>query len=115
LVPDRTGSILIQTGGEELVIEIDDYEGAVRRGIAAEGTRSEHGDVSGFDFVKFQGGTVLYFATDEVHVVLGRKKLFSVQQLVGLQSLVSAIDSELEDNAPSRHRSLNRPRDKRHR
>lgn len=95
LVPDETGSIVIQTDGDTLSILLSGYEEVLKRGIAADGTRSEHFDVSGLDFIKFLNGTTLYFAADEVHVTLGPEKYPTPQRSDPARSLSSLIDREL--------------------
>lgn len=72
LIPDRTGSVVIQTDGAPLTIILEDFGEIRARGIAPEGTQSQHTDVSGFDYVAFGNGVILYFAADEVRLVLRR-------------------------------------------
>jgi hypothetical protein len=72
LIPDRTGSVVIQTDGAPLVMILEDFGQIRARGIAPEGTQSQHTDVSGFDYVAFGTGVILYFAADEVRLVLRR-------------------------------------------
>lgn len=103
LTPDKTGSIVIETGGHKLWLEINGYEEVLRRGIAPEDSHSEHFDVSGMDFIKFLNGTVLYYSADEVHLVLGRETFPAIVRLQDARSLASVIDYELNAKPIRRH------------
>lgn len=70
LMVDASSSVVIQTGGDMLVIELSDYGEVARRGIAPEGTKTQHFNVSGMDFCQFMDGTRIYYAADEVRLVL---------------------------------------------
>lgn len=70
LLLDDTGSIVIETGGDMLVIELSGYQDVVKRGIAPDGTLSQHFNVSGMDYCQFLDGTRLYYAADEVRLLL---------------------------------------------
>ena len=72
LVPDDTGSIVILTGGDNLIVKLTASEDVVGRGIAATGSRSEQFDVSGMDYFEFSGGTKLYFTQDDVQLIFTR-------------------------------------------
>lgn len=70
LVPDDQGALVIETGGDVLVIELSDFQDVVRRGIAPEGTQTQYFNVSGMDYCQFLDGTVLYYSADSVRLVL---------------------------------------------
>lgn len=70
LVPDDQGALVIETGGDVLVIELSDFQEVVRRGIAPEGSQTQYFNVSGMDFCQFLDGTVLYFSAEDVRLVL---------------------------------------------
>lgn len=70
LVPDDNGAVVIETGGEVLVVELTHFQNVLRRGIAPEGTLTQHFDVSGMDFCRLAGGIVVYFRAENVRLVL---------------------------------------------
>lgn len=70
LMVDASSSVVIQTAGDMLVIELSDYGEVVRRGIAPDGTKTQHFDVSGMDFCQFRDGTCVYYTAAEVRLVL---------------------------------------------
>jgi hypothetical protein len=100
---DRTGSIVIQTGGQKLWLEINGYEEVLKRGIAPDDSRSEHFDVSGMDFIKFLNGITLYYAADEVRIVLGPETFLAQRPTPNIRSLAAAIDRALTDRPSRRH------------
>jgi hypothetical protein len=70
LMVDASGAVVIQTAGEMLVIELSGYHDVIRRGIAPEGTMTQHFNVSGMDFCQFRDGTRIYYTAGEVRLVL---------------------------------------------
>lgn len=70
LMVDASGSVVIQTAGDLLVIELSGYHDVIRRGIAPEGTMTQHFNVSGMDFCQFRDGTRIYYTAGEVRLVL---------------------------------------------
>jgi len=103
LTPDKTGSIVIETGGQKLWLEINGYEEVLRRGIAPDDSHSEHFDVSGMDFIKFLNGTMLYYSAGDVHLVLGRETFPALRALKDSRSLAAVIDHELNARPNRRH------------
>ena len=70
LVPDDTSSIVIMTGGDNLIVKLASSEEVVDRGIAESGSRSELFDVSGMDYCQFSSGTKLYYTQEDVRLIL---------------------------------------------
>lgn len=103
LIPDRTGSVVIQTDGAPLVVVLEDYGEIRARGIAPEGMQSQHTDVSGFDYVAFGNGVVVYFAAEEVRLVLRREGNNLTPRQEPPHSIGSLIERELAE--PQRTRS----------
>lgn len=68
LVPNSTGAVVIQGGNERLEIILEEANDLLARGIAADGTVSEHFDVSGYDYITFANGISLYYPAGEVTV-----------------------------------------------
>lgn len=93
LIPDKTGAIVIQSDGERLEIQLEDWDEVLARGIASEETRSEHFDVSGMDFVTFSNGVTLYFPAGQIALTLkpAPRPASSTPKL----SLFKLIDREL--------------------
>ncbi|MBK8158512.1 MAG: hypothetical protein IPK59_06990 [Rhodospirillaceae bacterium] len=87
LASDRTGSIVIETSGQKLWLEINGYEEVLLRGVAPDDTQSEHFDVLGMDYIKFLNCTVLYYAADDVHLVLGPEAFPAIKKFQGALSL----------------------------
>jgi hypothetical protein len=104
LIPDRTGAVVIQTDGQPLHVTLEEYDEVLARGIAAEGSQSEHLDVSGFDYISFSNGVVLYFLADEVRLVLGRKEQSPAPRPELPHPLGNLIERELDESGHQRPR-----------
>lgn len=105
LIPDRTGSVVIQTDGAPLVMILEDFGQIRARGIAPEGTMSQHTDVSGFDYVAFGNGVILYFAADEVRLILRR----GGQDLAPRRELPRSVSYLVEQELGDRRHGQGRP------
>lgn len=93
LMPDRTGAVVLQTDGERLEIQLEDWDEILTRGIAPDDTHSEHFDVSGMDFVTFANGVTLYFPAGDILITL--KQVTSPKTAKPAMSLYQLIDREL--------------------
>ena len=72
LIPDDTGSIVVLTGGNNLVLNLSSSERVVYQGIAHKGATSEQFDLSGMHYSEFLGGTKLFYDQKNVRLILRR-------------------------------------------
>jgi hypothetical protein len=70
LIPDDTGSIVVLTGGNNLVLSLSTSEAVVGKGIAEAESRSQLFDLSGMYYCEFAGGTKLYYDQEDVRLIL---------------------------------------------
>jgi len=98
LMPDKTGAVVLQTDGERLEVQLEDWDEILSRGIAPEDTRSEHFDVSGMDYVTFANGVTLYFPAGDILLTL--KPTGAAKVGAPSMSLFQLIDRELHRERP---------------
>jgi hypothetical protein len=70
LIPDDTGSIVVLTGGNNLVLSLSSSAEVVAQGIAEAGSRSQLFDLSGMYYWEFAGGTKLFYEQEDVRLIL---------------------------------------------